>query len=172
MEFGFSTSSWPIRSRAERQLVQVDFCQLGSLSLEKEIVRLAEMLIAEDQRLLILSSDEAQIARLDRTLWDQGPASFIPHAIAGGADDSRQPILLSTTADAANRARNLLIADGEWRPAALGFDRAFYLFDSGIVQQARAAWRSLAGGDGLQLRYLAFEDGKWEEKASSPRKPE
>ena len=47
-------------------------------------------------------------------------------APAGGSDDARQPILLSTSTDAPNLARNMLIADGEWREAALTFDRAFH----------------------------------------------
>ena len=37
----------------------------------------------------------------------------------------RQPILLSTSPDAPNLARNMLIADGEWRDAALTYDRSF-----------------------------------------------
>ena len=99
-------------------------------------------------------------------LWDQGPASFIPHGLAGGADDSRQPVLLSTGPDAANAARNLLIADGKWREAALAFRRAFYLFDQATIEDARGAWKSLAGRDGVERHYWAQEDGRWTEKAS------
>ena len=78
-------------------------------------------------------------------LWDQGPASFLPHGLAGGADDARQPILLSTSPDAPNLARNMLIADGEWRDAALTYDRSFYLFDAATLEGARLAWKLLAG---------------------------
>ena len=85
------------------------------------------------------------LARLDRMLWDQGAASFLPHGLAGGADDARQPILLSTSPDAPNLARNMLIADGEWRDAALAYDRAFYLFDAASLEAARLAWKLLAG---------------------------
>ena len=77
----------------------------------------------------MVAEDEALLARLDRMLWDQGAASFLPHGLAGGTDDAAQPILLSTGSDAPNLARNILIADGEWREAALGYDRAFLLFD-------------------------------------------
>ncbi len=81
-------------------------------------------------------------------LWDQGADSFLPHGLAGGSDDARQPILLSTSDDAPNGARNVLIADGEWREAALTFDRAFYLFDDATLEGARLAWKLLAGGKG------------------------
>ena len=145
--------------------MRVDFYQLGSTPAEAVIARLAERLLADDQRLLIVAADEAQLARLDRLLWDQGPTSFLPHGLAGGADDARQPILLSTTPDAPNLARNLAIADGEWREAALAFDRAFYLFDEGTLEGARLAWKLLAGREGVERRYWAQEDGRWAQKA-------
>jgi DNA polymerase-3 subunit chi len=98
-------------------------------------------------------------------LWDQGPASFLPHAASGGGEDARQPILLSASTDAPNIARNILIADGQWREAALTFDRAFYLFDSGTLEGARLAWKMLAGREGIERRYWAQDEhGKWVEK--------
>ena len=145
--------------------MRVDFYQLGGTPAESVIARLAERLLADDQRLLIVASDEAQLARLDRLLWDEGPTSFLPHGLAGGADDARQPILLSTTPDAPNLARNLAIADGEWREAALAFDRAFYLFDEATLEGARLAWKLLAGREGVERRYWAQEDARWVQKA-------
>src|SRR5918996_1522882 len=129
--------------------MRVDFYQLGGAGPEGVIAAIAGKLLAEDQRLLVVAGDEGLLARLDRQLWDQGEASFLPHGLAGGADDSRQPILLSAQVDAPNRARNLLIADGEWREAALGFDRAFYLFDEETLEAARLAWKLLAGREGV-----------------------
>ena len=139
----------------------VDFYQLGGVPVEKVVVSTAHRLVADGQRLLVVANDEALLGRLDRTLWDQGSASFLPHALAGGPDDARQPILLSATSDAPNLARNLLIADGEWREAALGFDRAFFVFESDVVEAARLAWKLLAGRDGVERRYWANEDGRW-----------
>jgi DNA polymerase-3 subunit chi len=144
--------------------VRVDFYQLGSAALESVIAAIAGRLIGEQQRLLVVAEDEALLARLDRQLWDQGEASFLAHGLAGGSDDSRQPILLSTAVDAPNLARNLLIADGEWRDAALGFERAFFLFDSETLEGARLAWKLLAGREGVERHYWAMESGKWVEK--------
>jgi DNA polymerase-3 subunit chi len=98
-------------------------------------------------------------------LWDQGPTSFLPHGLAGGADDARQPILLSNSPDAPNQARNMLIADGSWREAALTYDRSFYLFDDATLEGARLAWKLLAGRSGVERRYWAQEGGKWVRKA-------
>jgi len=145
--------------------MRVDFYQLGEATIESVVASVGQRLIGEGQRLLVVAEDEALLARLDRLLWDQGAASFIPHGLAGGNDDSAQPILLSSGADAPNRARNLLIADGEWRDAALGYDRAFYLFDGESLEAARLAWKLLAGRDGVERHYWGHEDGRWVKKA-------
>jgi DNA polymerase-3 subunit chi len=141
--------------------VQVDFYQLGDVPLEQVIASISEKILAQDGRLIIVGSDEAALARLNRMMWDQGPTSFIPHGLAGGADDARQPILLTTSPDAPNLARNILIADGEWREAALDYDRAFHLFDGETVEQARLAWKLLSGREGVERRYWRQEDGRW-----------
>ncbi|HVL78746.1 MAG TPA: DNA polymerase III subunit chi [Sphingomicrobium sp.] len=145
--------------------MQVDFYQLGTLPPEGVIAGLCGKLLAEGGRLLIVAEDEGLLVRLDRQLWDQGPTSFLPHGLAGGSDDSRQPILLSTTPDAPNLARNILIADGEWRDAALGYDRAFYLFGAGSVDPAREAWRSLAGREGITRRHWVHGSSGWVQKS-------
>jgi DNA polymerase III subunit chi len=145
--------------------VRVDFYQLGASTPESVIAAIAGRLLGEGEKLVIVAADEGLLARLDRQLWDQGATSFLPHGISGGSDDARQPILLSNAVDAPNLARNLLIADGEWRDAALGFDRAFFLFDSETLEAARLAWKLLSGRDGVERHYWANEGGKWTEKA-------
>ena len=145
--------------------MQVDFYQLGGSPPEQVIASIAEKVVGQNGRLLIVGSDEGALARLDRQLWDQGSDSFLPHGISGGADDARQPILLSTSPDAPNLARNHLIADGEWRDAALAYDRAFYLFDSVTLEGARLAWKLLSGRDGVERRYWAQDGGRWKQQA-------
>jgi DNA polymerase-3 subunit chi len=145
--------------------MQVDFYQLGHTPVEQVIGSISEKLLASDSRLLIVAEDETLLARLDRMLWDRGPTAFVPHGLAGGADDARQPILLSTSPDAPNLARNMLIADGQWREAALGYDRAFYLFDDDALPGARLAWKLLSGREGVERRFWArAESGRWLER--------
>jgi DNA polymerase III subunit chi len=145
--------------------MQVDFYQLAGTPPEQVIASLAEKLLASDGRLIVVAEDEAYLAKLDRMLWDQGATSFLPHGLSGGADDARQPILLSTSPDAPNLARNMLIADGIWRDSALSYDRSFFLFDSATLDAARAAWKSLADREGVERRYWAREGGKWVKKS-------
>ena len=145
--------------------MQVDFYQLGSTPLEQVIASIAQKLLGEGKRLLVVAEDQGPLGRLDRMLWDQGPTSFLPHALAGGSEDARQPILLAGQTDAPNLARNILIADGQWREAALTFDRAFYLFDAATLEGARLAWKLLAGREGVERRYWAQVDGRWKQQA-------
>ena len=145
--------------------MQVDFYQLGGSPPDQVIASIAEKILAQDGRLLVVAADDGALVRLDRQLWDSEPGSFLPHGIAGGADDVRQPILLSSSPDAPNLARNMLIADGEWREAALAYDRAFYLFDGDTLDGARLAWKLLAGRDGVERRYWAQADGRWKQQA-------
>lgn len=145
--------------------MQVDFYQLAGTHAEQVIASIAEKVLGSDGRLIIVAEEQSYLAKLDRMLWDQGPTSFLPHGIAGGADDARQPILLTTSPDAPNLARNILIADGVWREAALTYDRSFFLFDSARLQDARLAWKLLAGREGVERRYWANDGGKWVKKA-------
>jgi DNA polymerase-3 subunit chi len=145
--------------------VQIDFYQLAGTPPEQVIASIAEKVLDSDGRLLVVAEDEAFLGKLDRMLWDQGSDSFLPHGLAGGAEDARQPVLLSTSPDAPNQARNMLIADGTWREAALSYDRSFYLFDQSTLEGARLAWKLLAGRDGVERRYWAQEAGKWVKKA-------
>jgi DNA polymerase III subunit chi len=145
--------------------MQVDFYQLGDSAPEQIIASIAEKVLTADGRLLVVAGDEPFLARLDRMLWDAGPTTFLPHAVAGGAEDARQPVLLSTSADAPNQARNILIADGQWRDSALTYDRSFFLFDASTLEAARLAWKLLAGREGVERRYWAQVDGRWKQQA-------
>lgn len=142
--------------------MQVDFYHLAVTPIEGVLPRIAERLLGEGARLLVVADDEALLARLDRQLWDLAPASFLAHGREGGDDDTRQPVLLSASIVAANGARNVALADGVWRDAALGFDRAFYLFDSSLIDDARNNWRALAGKPDVERRFWKQDDaGKW-----------
>lgn len=144
--------------------MQVDFYQLAGIPPEQVIASIAQKVLEGEGRLLVVAAEESYLGKLDRQLWEPG-AGFLPHGLAGGSDDSRQPILLSTSPDAPNQARNMVIADGLWREAALTYDRSFYLFDSETLEGARLAWKLLAGREGIERRYWAREGGKWGRKS-------
>ena len=145
--------------------MQVDFYQLAGTPPEQVIAIIAEKVLSDDGRLIVIAEDETYLAKVNRMLWDHGPTSFLPHGLAGGADDARQPILLTTSPDAPNLARNALIADGIWRESTLSYERSFFLFDNATLHSAREAWKSLAERDGVERSYWARENGSWVKRA-------
>ncbi len=145
--------------------MQVDFYHLTSRPLDRVLPRIAERVLADGGRLLIVAQDAGQRLSIDRLLWAYAPDSFLPHAQAGGDGDAAQPVLIAGDPAPANAARNIALADGVWREAALGFDRAFHFFDEEQLAGARAAWKALAGRSGVERRYWKQTDTGWEQAA-------
>ena len=141
--------------------MQVDFYQLGRDPLVSVLASIATRVLAGEGRLLVVTGDEEQAKAIDEGLWTASVESFLPHGLMG-AD---QPILIAATADPANAARNVAIADGVWREEVLGFNRAFHFFDDSSIEAARTAWRSLKGREGVEPRYWRQEDGRWRQVA-------
>ncbi len=122
--------------------------------------------MGQSERLIVVHDDPAELASLDRRLWTEAPAdSFLAHGVVDEGRDKDQPILLTGRTVAPNGARNILIADGEWRPAALDYDRAFFLFDEATIAGARSAWKSLGDKQDIDRHYWAQEEGRWVQKA-------
>jgi DNA polymerase-3 subunit chi len=148
--------------------MQVDFYHLTT-PLDRVLPRIAERVVQTGGRLLIVAEPEEQRVALDRLLWSYAPESFLPHAQAGSADDTVQPILIAEelTEDApANAARNVAVVDGRWHDLILTFDRAFHIFDDEAIREARLAWKALADREDVERRYWKQNDsGRWEQAA-------
>jgi DNA polymerase III subunit chi len=146
--------------------MQVDFYHLTRQPLDRVLPRIAERVLEQGGRLLVVAETEEQRARLDQLLWSYAPESFLPHAQAGGGFDAEQPVLIAGTPEAPNGARNVALADGIWRDEALEFDRAFHFFDEERITEARMAWKALAEREGIERRYWKQNDaGRWEQAA-------
>jgi DNA polymerase-3 subunit chi len=121
--------------------------------------------LADGGRLLIVA-DADRLPALDKLLWTWRADSFLPHDCAGTDRDADQPILLSANVAAPNGARNIALADGQWRDEALGFDRAFHFFDEERTVEARQSWKALIDRDDVERRYWKQSDGGgWEQLA-------
>ncbi|MCV6597680.1 MAG: DNA polymerase III subunit chi [Mangrovicoccus sp.] len=119
-----------------------------------------------------LRGREAQaLDRLDQQLWLRPEEGFLPHGIAGGEHDARQPILLTLSEQAGAQTNCVMAIDGaELRAEEVDqLARACILFDGGdsaAVEQARAQWRRLTAA-GCAAQYWSQESGRWEKKAES-----
>ncbi|MEH3160284.1 MAG: DNA polymerase III subunit chi [Sphingomonas taxi] len=146
--------------------MQVDFYHLTATPLDRALPQIAAKVVEGGGRLLIVTALDGQRGDLDRLLWTYRADSFLPHAQAGAGDDTIQPVLLAADVTPANGARHVALVDGEWRDAALAFDRAFHFFEDAHIRAARDAWRALGGRDGVERRYWKQNDaGRWEQAA-------
>lgn len=141
--------------------MRVDFYQLSRDPAELVLPRLAQGTLGAGKRLLVVSEDADQRARIGEALWTRLPETFLAHGRAGGPHDARQPVLLSGDAVAGNGARFLALADGVWREG--DFARVFLLFPPDRIDDARGCWRVLGTRDAVERRYWRQDGGKWRE---------
>jgi DNA polymerase III subunit chi len=139
--------------------MQVDFYQLTRDPAEKVLPAIAQRILDNKGRLLIISDDAGQLGAISAALWTARADSFLAHAKLGESDDALQPILLSHDTDAPNGAKFVALADGNWRAVTEDFERIFYLFPPEQTDNARSVWRTL--GDGVERRYWKQDGGKW-----------
>ncbi|MCZ8019417.1 DNA polymerase III subunit chi [Novosphingobium sp.] len=140
--------------------MQVDFYQLSRDPAEVVVPLLARNTLKAGERLLVVSADDALTGRISERLW-AGAEIFLAHGLSGGAHDARQPILLADQPQPANGARYVILADGVWHEAALGFARAFLLFDGATIEAARGTWRALDGRDSVVRNFWRQDEGRW-----------
>jgi DNA polymerase III subunit chi len=145
--------------------MQVDFYHLTRQPLERVLPRIAERVLEQGGRLLVVAAEKGRRVALDQLLWSYAPESFLPHGQAGGPFDAEQPVLISAALAAPNGARNVVLADGSWREEALAFDRVFHFFDEERIAEARTAWKGLADREGIERRYWKQTETGWEQAA-------
>ena len=142
--------------------MQVDFYQLGRSPLDRVLLSIAGRVVEAGGRLLVVTGDAAQAAAIDEGLWTVPADGFLPH----GREGVDQPVLITSSCEAVNGARNVVLADGVWRDAALGFDRAFHVFDEATIEAARIAWKGLRDKPDVARNYwMQGEDGRWAKTA-------
>ncbi|OYU01374.1 MAG: DNA polymerase III subunit chi [Sphingomonadaceae bacterium PASS1] len=139
--------------------MQVDFYQLTRDPAENILPAIAQRILDNGGRLLIVSDNADQLGAISGALWTARQDSFLAHAKSEEGDDALQPILLSQDTDAPNGAKFVALADGNWRAVTQDFERVFYLFPPEQTDNARSAWRTL--GDGVERRYWKQDGGKW-----------
>jgi len=140
-------------------MTQIDFWQLSRDPVEKVVAMIAQRVIDQGERLLVVSDNAEQRAAISQGLWRAGPESFLANGEANGPEPKAQPILLSETPEPVNNASHVVYADGTYREAE-GFARTFLLFDEATVDQARATWRALDGAD-IERAFFRQDGGKW-----------
>ncbi|MDQ2091262.1 DNA polymerase III subunit chi [Marimonas arenosa] len=147
------------------------FYHLTRRPLEAALPDLLERARGRGWTVIVRGSDAARLDWLDQKLWLGPDERFLPHGLAGGPHDARQPVLLTTATDNPNRAACLMAVDGaEVAPEDVqALDRTCILFDgndAAAVARARSQWKTLTDA-GCAAQYWSEETGRWEMKAQS-----
>ena len=137
--------------------MRVDFYQLSADPAEQVVAVLARNSLMREQRVLVVAEDAGLLDRISTALWARAD-SCLAHGRAGGEDDARQPILLSTQLEAANGAGYVMLADGVWREGE-AITRSFLIFGEDRLTEARETWRNLGMREEVE-RHFWMQDGK------------
>ena len=120
--------------------------------------------LANGWRVVIRGREQAEMQQLDDALW-QGPAEeFLPHGLAGTAQEDDQPVVLALEGHEA--PYDCLICIGGSSVTAdevLSSRRVCILFqddNSAHMQTARAQWKSLTEA-GIAAKYWSQAQGNW-----------
>lgn len=143
--------------------MRVDFYQLSRDPAPATAAVLAGKVMGAGERLLVIANDADLLKATSKALWEASDDSFLANAMAGGAHDARQPVLLSHDVAAANGATMLLIADGQWRDPGNSFKRVMFLFDQETIDGARSTWRTLGDAEGTERHFWKQDGGRWVE---------
>ena len=147
-------------------MTEILFYHLETQPLDKVLPVLVERSLERGWRVVVETGDEASLPTLDDLLWTYRPESFLPHGVAGSAQDARQPVLLTASADNANGATVRFFVHRAVPRGGEGYERLVYLFsghDPEAMTEARAAWRALASGNTLTY-WQQDPSGRWAKK--------
>ena len=147
---------------------EIGFYHLTRTPLEQALPRLLGRVLATGGRAFVLCGEAERARALDAALWVAPEPDWLPHGLAGGADDALQPVLIGTSDTApGNGARFLVLVGGAESARLADYDRVLDLFDGAddaAVAAARRRW-SAAKAAGHALTYWQQGAGGWEKKA-------
>ncbi|KIT17844.1 DNA polymerase III subunit chi [Jannaschia aquimarina] len=145
------------------------FYHLTRRPVDQTLAVLLERSLAQGWRVAVRAPDPELLEALDEQLWLGPKERFLPHGLAGGAHDARQPVLLTSGVAANDPHCVMALAGAEVAPKEVApLKRVCILFDGmdgDALARARAQWTMLTGA-GVGARYWSEESGKWEEKAT------
>lgn len=132
----------------------VNLKQLG-LSWEQALPRLVAWHQRQGRRVLVSAADEQQAQDLDRLLWTFDPASFLPHALAGGPGQAEEPVLIASGLGNANAVTVQMLCAPE-QPAAPGIGHLILLVPATKGPELtayRARYKELSQTPGVEMRH-------------------
>ncbi len=148
-------------------MTEIGFYHLTRTTVAHALPMLLGRTLAAGQRAVVVCTDEARVAALDKALWECTEPDWLPHGTAADGNADLQPIWLATDDAAPNGARYLFLVDGAGPARIDAFPRVFDLFDGkdeAALIAARARWKA-ARDAGHTLTYWRQGAKGWEKGA-------
>jgi DNA polymerase-3 subunit chi len=152
---------------AEAAPTEAWFYHLERTGLDQALPELLEKTLRRGWKALVRVRGAERLQHLDGWLWSYRDDSFLPHAPDDEPGAERQPILLTTGFENANRADALFLVDGAEPGDLSGYARCVVLFDGADEAQlavARAQW-SAVKATGVAVSYWKQQARGWEKQA-------
>jgi DNA polymerase-3 subunit chi len=147
---------------------EVWFYHLERTSLDQALPDLLEKTLARGWRALVRSTARERVEHLDGWLWSYRDDGFLPHGLESEPLAERQPILIATSMDNANRANALFLIDGAEAGDIAAFERCVLLFDGrdeAAVATARRRWSAFKAAGHAVSYWRQGETGGWRKEA-------
>lgn len=141
------------------------FYHLTNSTVEQALTALLPRALAAGWRVAVRGCSQQRLEALDAQLWMQPEDGFLPHGMAGGPHDALQPVLLTTSAQAANTPTCVMSVEGAAVEAdeIMALERVCVLFDGhdeAALTRARQQWKHLSDA-GCALQYWSQAEGPW-----------
>ena len=136
--------------------------------------RLLEACLARDWRAVVQTASPQESAAWDEWLWTYAPNSFLPHGCADAKHAEDQPICISHSDAAPNKAQALFLLEGSARADADKFQRCIYVFEDSTDKKDWCAameekWQALCAA-GASPVWWQRAGGRWQKRpANAPQ---
>jgi DNA polymerase III subunit chi len=158
----------------QRGMAKISFYQVaGDTPAQADAVlpKLLEKALLSNQPVALWGATASRMARVDDVLWSYQDRSFLPHALAGGAYDTHQPVLLAS-ADGAleplpNRLPVILAGAESVLESLLALPepppKVVYIFDTrqALTTKAREVWTTLKTQRHELVYWKQDGSGRW-----------
>lgn len=140
------------------------FYHLERTTLTAVLPSLLEKTLAKGWRACLRFATQERLEAIDAALWTYRADSFLPHGTARDGNAGRQPIFLTTGAEAPNAPQALFLLEEAAPSLPLGLERVVRVFDGTDGAQlalARQEWKQAKANDHAVSYWRQDDGGSW-----------
>lgn len=140
--------------------MEVNFYQVDDV-IYKSVAPLLMKFLDDEKKALIYCENEKQVVEIDDGLWSFSKTKFVPHVTCQQKDHSKHPIIVTHNQKNHHNAEYLVKFLEAEVDFLKGFEKTFYFFGSGNLEEARKLW-SKYKKQSLKLNFYRKNQDKWE----------